>query len=69
MPVPGEGHNTEHLLLTQHLPNFGTESEIGVETMCGEQSSTKRLLTAGSCYYDSESMISKDSFLGGLGIR
>ena len=28
-----------HLLLTQHLPNFGTESEIGVETMSGERSS------------------------------
>ena len=28
----------QHLLLTQHLPNFGSESEIGVETMCGEQS-------------------------------
>ena len=27
-----------HLLLTQHLPNFGTESEIGVETMSGEWS-------------------------------
>ena len=27
-----------HLLLTQHLPNFGTESEIGVETMSGERS-------------------------------
>ena len=28
-----------HLLLTQHLPNFGTESEIGIETMSGERSS------------------------------
>ena len=27
-----------HLLLTQHLPNFGTESEISVETMSGERS-------------------------------
>ena len=33
-----------HLLLTQHLPNFGTESEIGVETMCGERSSGGQLL-------------------------
>ena len=27
-----------HLLLTQHLPNFGTESEIGIETIRGERS-------------------------------
>ena len=33
------------LLLTQHLPNFGTESGIGVETVIGEQSSRRKRLS------------------------
>ena len=36
------GKRHQHLLLTQHLPNFGTESEIGVETMRGERSSRRK---------------------------
>ena len=41
-PAPGEGKRHQHLLLTQHLPNFGTESEVGVETMRGERSSRRK---------------------------
>jgi hypothetical protein len=36
------GKQHRHLLLTQHLPNFGTESEVGVETVCGERSSRRK---------------------------